>query len=301
MQASEAPPASSQKGLKESLIATHHFLACQCRADSGVDVIDISVIPNYVTQVHSIENLSGNTLRVLLKKPDNFRFRPGQFINLTRPSDNLSRPYSIASLYDQDLIELHIAQVPGGSMTNYLSTAHGELMDIRGPSGDCFYLEDNSEEPLLLIGTGTGLAPLMGILRSALSHQHRAPIFLYHGASLPSGLYLREELALLAEEYPTFSYRESVLSLGGEELSSEKLSAPSELSLFEQIKRDLPQLKTYRIYLCGHPDFVKKMKKQCFLAGASMANIHSDPFVGSGGSGGSGSGNSGSGNSGSGR
>jgi NAD(P)H-flavin reductase len=42
---------------------------------------------------------------------------------------------------------------------------------------------------------------------------------------------------------------------------------------------DLPSLKGWRVYLCGHPDMVKSSKKRAFLAGASIQDIYSDPFV----------------------
>jgi NAD(P)H-flavin reductase len=42
---------------------------------------------------------------------------------------------------------------------------------------------------------------------------------------------------------------------------------------------DNPELNSWRIYLCGHPDMVAKTKKQVFLAGASFSDIYADPFL----------------------
>ena len=45
------------------------------------------------------------------------------------------------------------------------------------------------------------------------------------------------------------------------------------------MKTRFRHFKDFGVYLCGHPDLVQKMKKQCFLSGAAMQSIHSDPFV----------------------
>lgn len=59
---------------------------------------------------------------------------------------------------------------------------------------------------MLLIGTGSGLAPLIGIARDALNQQHTGDIYLYHGSHDAAGLYLVDELREMAEHYPNFHY-----------------------------------------------------------------------------------------------
>ena len=77
----------------------------------------------------------------------------------------------------------------------------GETFDIQGPNGECFYLAGEPQRPLLLVGNGSGLAPLIGIAREALAHRQRAPIRLYHGSRHASGLYLRDELRLISRTF----------------------------------------------------------------------------------------------------
>ena len=54
---------------------------------------------------------------------------------------------------------------------------------------------------------------------------------------------------------------------------------PLRIDIAQLTRQTLPRLNGHRVYLCGHPDLVRQLKKQCFLAGASMSMIHSDPFV----------------------
>ena len=50
-------------------------------------------------------------------------------------------------------------------------------------------------------------------------------------------------------------------------------------NLQDRVFDQLPSLKGYQVYLCGHPDFVKAMQRKVFLAGVNMADIHADAFL----------------------
>jgi NAD(P)H-flavin reductase len=89
--------------------------------------------------------------------------------------------------------------------------ALGDRLQIVGPAGNCFYESIDADQPPVLIGSGTGLAPLWGVLRDALRRDHRGPIRLYHGARNKEGLYLVDELEALAKERDNFFYRACVL------------------------------------------------------------------------------------------
>jgi ferredoxin-NADP reductase len=88
-------------------------------------------------------------------------------VTLSR-ADGLARAYSIASQPDaaDGCVELHVRVLSSGRMSSWLGggQAVGERVSLRGPIGECFYLPGNPQQPLLLAGTGTGLAPLWGIV-----------------------------------------------------------------------------------------------------------------------------------------
>lgn len=277
VQGQGAVPPQAQRGLKPSLVAQGYFLACQCAAEDGLEVLSADNLPIHAARVASTAFLAPGILQVQIERPPGLDFRAGQFLQLIRPSDGLTRSYSVASLPSESIIELHVALLPGGRMGHYLSETAGAPLSLRGPTGDCFYLEDKQEEPLLLLGTGTGLAPLVGILRAAMAAEHRGPIHLFHGSRESEGLYMSEELHRLSEGHERFNYTESVLFNTSNPVA-EATAAPTK-DLFDQVKETFPSLHGYRVYLCGNPEFVRKMKKQCFLAGAAMQSIHSDPFV----------------------
>lgn len=125
---------------------------------------------------------------------------------------------------------------------------------------------------MLLIGTGTGLAPLYGIVRDALRAGHRGPIHLFHGAVRPAGLYLCEELAAMAAAHANLNYTPSVL----------QADAPGAFEvgpIDRLIAGRFPKLDGWRGFLCGDPALVLSLKKKLFLSGIASRDIYADAFL----------------------
>lgn len=265
-------PAAAQKGLKEAWRAQGWFLACQCRPTSDMVVARCDAARDYRADVLEVQSLSERVLRVRLSRPSGFDYAAGQFVQLRRPADGLMRPYSLASTPADPYLELHVAALPDGRMSGWLSGAQGQAVGVRGPFGECFYVPEARPRPLLLAGTGTGLAPLWGVLQTALAAGHAAPVRLLHAASARAELYLWSVLESLSAEHPQLACTGSVPDCGDVEGMSgrtlEQLSMETGLPLAEA-----------RIYLCGNPVFVRNMRRQLYLAGAALDRIHADPFL----------------------
>jgi len=268
------PPASSQIGLKESLRLRNYFLACLCHPTEDLEAAmpdDMHVSVRAI--VHKLELLNDEIMLVELECLTPVDYRAGQFINLVHDSAHV-RSYSIASVPNLDkYIQLHVRRLPQGRVSGWIheDLALGHTVEVRGPAGDCFYIPGKPDQPMLLIGTGSGLAPLYGILRDALNQAHGGPIRLYHGSREQHGLYLIDELRELESRFPIFSY---FPCLSGVHVPSQFTSG----RVHEIALRDNPNLKGWCIFLCGHPEMVKITRKKTFLAGASMQDIHADAF-----------------------
>ncbi|QSA95493.1 FAD-binding oxidoreductase [Methylococcus sp. EFPC2] len=268
------PPESAQIGLKDSLKLQNYFLACVCHPTEDLEVAlpddEQAALP---ATVKKLELLNGDIMQVVLESHAPIEYRPGQFINLARDT-GLVRAYSIASVpHEDDHIHLHVRRLPNGRVSGWIheQLRVGQTVEIRGPAGDCFYVPGNPEQGLILIGTGSGLAPLYGIIRDALHHGHSGPIRLFHGSRDRSGLYLVGELNDLVKQYSNFDY---VPCLSGEDVPHQYAKGRAH----EVALRHVPNLKNWRMYLCGHPEMVKSAKKNAFLAGASMKDIYADAF-----------------------
>jgi len=270
----------AQVGLKETLRTQGYFLSCVCEADQDMVVAHpgADVVNRVAAVVAEKRVLNSDTLLLELYTTGQFDAAPGQFLHLRRP-DGLIRSYSIADYAASGAgsrIGLHVRRLPGGAMTEWIHDvlAAGDSVEIGGPAGACFYVPGRPGQSILLIGTGSGLAPLWGIARDALMRGHEGQIALYHGSWTSPGLYLTHELSELAELHPNFKYYPCVDCRREGEAEHLREGRVDKIAF-----GDLADLKGWRVFLCGHPDLVAAARRRAFLSGASMTEIHADPFV----------------------
>ncbi len=269
-----APPAQAQRGLRAGLRERGFFLACQwvprgdlrlARADNAQFLGNAMVVGK--------ELLAANVCRLTLQPSRPFDYRAGQFVNLRR-ADGTVRSYSLASVPALERrLEVHVKRYAGGAMSGWIfdSLECGGEVELLGPLGDCVYRAGRPDQSILMIGTGTGLAPLIGIARDALDSGHRGEIHLYHGDAELQGLYARSQLQALAAEHRNFHFHGCVSGDGP--LGGCLRGRASDIAFAEH-----PDLTDWRVFLCGSPSMVHEAKKACYLFGAALADIHADPF-----------------------
>lgn len=229
----------------------------------------------FQTKVTGIDHLTSDIIRLRLDRPNGFDYHPGQYLTLYS-NEGTGRTYSLASLPVMDpFLELHIRLVPNGAVSGWVHNTLevGNTVSISEAIGNCFYVADNLAKPLLLVGTGSGLAPLYGIVRDALHHGHKGDIKLYHGSGSMAGIYLQQELHQLARNHANFQYTASV-SKGPVSDADVVHGRASDIAV-----QDNPKLSGWRAYICGEPAMVNDTSRAMFLAGVSLTEIYSDPFI----------------------
>jgi NAD(P)H-flavin reductase len=257
----EKIPQSAQRGLRPSVQKQGYFLMCQAQ-----DFESLTLKMPREVQAHLIlaKEVRGDVHLFKLAK-NGLEYISGQFVNVHE--QNLNRAYSLASTPHQDFLELHIRMYPNGAMTSILSQK--EVGDfLNGLIEDVF-----------LVATGTGLAPLWGILQSLLWDANQKNPFkrivIIHGGREMSDLYLNEEMIEFTKQhnnviyYPTLSQNTNQIQIPN--LSIGRVNAIT----LEQIQKPKQSL----FYLCGHPEMVKTLKKQIFLAGVPSSAIFTDAFI----------------------
>ncbi len=268
-----SPPTSAQAGLDETLVEAGAFLSCLAKAGdvSEVDRLDPDAVPRYPATVRASRRLSSDVLLIQLEA-EGFSASPGRFVRLVHPSGVL-RPYSLATpAWDSSSsIHLHVRLIPNGRMSFLLERIRvGQALEVVGPFGKCRYRSETRSEPILMVGSGTGLAPLYGIATDALHQGHLGPIELHHGAATGDRLYFRQELADLERRFPNFRYRPYADSAPH---NTDAIGSPLDGALALH-----PKLDGFKVYTCGHPDLVRMAKRKCFLAGANLKDIAADAF-----------------------
>ena len=269
------PPQSSQNGLQPGLVKQGYFLPCVCHPEGNMKIIlpDEAAAPHTSAKLIKKTILTPSMAQLRFEVDEDFSYIPGQFTNIFK-NDDVTRTYSIASVpaIDNNVLEFHIEKIPGGQMSEWVfdSLGEGDELQISEALGECFYQADQTERDLLLVATGSGFAPIYGIVRDAINQNHEGNIHIYHGAGLPEKLYLVDEMKALAEKHANVFYHPC---LSRDATDGLEAGRANELALAEH-----KDLKGWTVYLCGHPEMVKTTQKKVFLAGASMNDIHSDPF-----------------------
>lgn len=276
-------PESAQRGLRPQQIDQGLFLSCCCIPNEGetLDVCHADLSGQiHTTRVIEKTALNANVFRLRIEKFTDYH--AGQFFTLWK-DQHTARSYSAASVSAiDDFIEFHIKRIEGGAFSDWAwqSLSPGDSLLVQGPLGSCYYSDnDSSERPIFLSGIGTGLAPLIGVLRDTLHQGHRGKITLVLGNNNEQGFYLNEALTELHKQHTNLSVHLIAQTKGDLPLSNDMPSTIQYADIYHFSKESIGDFSNHKIFLCGAPSFVQKMKKLCFINGAKMSDIHADAFL----------------------
>lgn len=221
--------------------------------------------------VAALEDLTHDIKRLVLRPAKPVEFSPGQYVQLQFTPEHV-RPYSMAGLTGDGLFEFHVRLVPDGRVTGYI--AHelkvGDAVKVSGPLGSA-YLRRKHEGPMLCVAGGTGLAPILSILRGAVAQGMKNPIHLYFGVRSPRDVYGMPWLDQLKREHPGLTVHVVVTSGGNPAMHRCGL-------VTDAIEQDHGDLDGWRAYLCGSPPMVEAATVVARRKGIAAAHIHADAF-----------------------
>ena len=268
-------PDKAQDGLRQNHKTHGYFLPCQCQPVGDMEVSDIPANQLYHTAyVYKKELLSENICRLLIDCDSLGAYKAGQFVNLARPEDGVARSYSIANYPENEYyLEFHIKRMKNGELSNWIfdELKEGDVVEVQGPMGDCCYDPDASRSPLLLVAGGTGLAPIIGVLKQALEEGHKGEVHLYHEVTRFDELYLHDMISDLAAKHINFSYFPCI---PGQRHVDEVL--PN--AVHKVIDISYTDLHNWHIYTAGSDEFVTSVRKLVLDKGVDRKNLYSDAF-----------------------
>jgi CDP-4-dehydro-6-deoxyglucose reductase len=260
-------------------------LLCQAHAASPDLTVEIREIRPPVAEYHiyslpcrieHMHELAPGVMSVSLRLPANemFNFVAGQYIDIMLPQSR-RRSFSIANPpHDARFIDLHIRKVAGGEFTQQLFNGMQEktLLRIEGPLGQ-FWFREESQRPALLIGGGTGYAPLRAMLRHLLERGDQRPLHLYWGAQQPADLYEDAMLRELAQRFANFFYT-PVLSNAALDASWRGRTG----WVHEAAIEDHPRIHEFDVYASGPPVMVEIIRQQFCERGLPADQLFFDSF-----------------------
>ncbi|WPB56417.1 2Fe-2S iron-sulfur cluster-binding protein [Xylophilus sp. GOD-11R] len=268
-------------GLSPEEDAAGFALACQAHALADVTLqperllAPCSPPQRYRATVQAVQALGEGVTHLRLDLPPEageLVYRPGQYGNLFL-EDGSPRSFSMASRPDGRGVDFHLRRIPEGRFTHHRvgGLRAGDTLEVELPLGTfCHHPEDY--RPLLLLATGTGLAPLKSILESLMDSDDCPPVALYWGARDERDLYLHQEVAGWADRFDDFRYV-PVLSRAGEGWQGRR-------GYVQQAAiEDFPDLSEHAIYLCGSPAMVEQSRREFLARGASIDHVYADSFT----------------------
>ncbi len=232
-------------------------------------------------RVLRVEQESRDIRSFYLEPPSGSRvtFAPGQHLPVQVQRDGeaaLIRTYSLSSAPADGYLRISVkAQGPASRYLHERIVA-GDVLNVRPPMGS-FTLDQRSTRPLVLIGAGVGITPLLAMLREQLSTGPARRIHLFHGARSLADLPFQQELASLRQQagdllhvHRALSQPEGAAQVGRDYEFAGRLG-------IEQVKATLA-LDDYDFYLCGPGSFTQALYEGLRGVHVPDARIHAEAF-----------------------
>jgi ferredoxin-NADP reductase len=220
---------------------------------------------------------------LVLDVPDWPGHRAGQHVDVRLTAEDgyqASRSYSIASAPELDTLEITVEEVDEGEVSPYLveEVAAGDQFEIRGPIGGHFTWSVDQRGPLLLVAGGSGLVPLMAMLRHRAARASMVPARLLVSARSADDLLYRDELPTLQ---PADGLGVDITYTRTAPDGWDGFTGRVDAEMIAQVAP--PPAAMPRCFVCGPTPFVEHVTELLVDAGYPVADIHAERFGPTGG------------------
>lgn len=249
-------------------------LVIRVREIEAVRDIQIRKMPARVTEKTL---LAPEVMRIRIKLPNaqRLQFLAGQYLEILL-ADGKRRAFSIASPpQSEDEIELHIRHIDGGGFTGWVfdELKERDILRLEAPLGNFFIRNDRLERPMILMGGGTGFAPLKSMLEDLLANKDKRPLHLFWGARSRAELYLHEQAQQWAEQNEHIRYSTALLE------PADAVSSGSFNGFVHQaVLQQYADLSGFDIYMSGPPAMIDASRSAFLESGAQKQRIFFDSF-----------------------
>ncbi len=247
--------------------------ACQARVITDVQIL-AEPVPEVLTTrgtVMSVTPLAPDVTEVSIRPHQEITYLPGQYYKFQfrgfpgryfSPTAPMDRPF------DGRLVRLHVRRVPDGLVSSAIGREiqPGHPVTLNGPFGSAYFRPDLSNR-LILIGTGTGFAPIWSIAEAAIDENPEREMVVVAGAKTISSLYMAPAFKRL-KDYPNVQLIPTVSDKPADVARIVRKGRPTD---------HLPELNADDIvYACGAPQMVESVQDLALEAGATF---YADPFT----------------------
>ncbi|AWK70931.1 CDP-6-deoxy-delta-3,4-glucoseen reductase [Rhodococcus oxybenzonivorans] len=268
-----------------------HVLLCRSTAysDCTIELLNFDEdellggvpIQDVRTQVTAIESMTKDivSLRLAPIEPAAYEFKPGQYADLHIPGTDEHRSFSMATTQSTPgHVEFLIKKYPGGKFAGLLEDgiSVGDEIALTGPYGS-FTIKEGHVLPMVFIGGGAGMAPLLSLLRHMSETGNTRQVHFYYGARTPQDLFYLDEILELGQRLTNFTFvaclSESMDPAPGGAIAVE------DGNVTDVVSRCEPELGRAEVYLCGPPPMVDAALELLEAEGTPHDQIFYDKFT----------------------
>ncbi|MEC4727723.1 2Fe-2S iron-sulfur cluster binding domain-containing protein [Shewanella sp. D64] len=260
------------------LVTKGSILTCQSKAKTDV-ILKAKYYPELIhikqqtipCKVAKFRYVTEDIVSITFRFPPTakFDYLSGQYVDLS--FKGIKRSYSIANAKTESKeLELHIRKVPSGKMSELIfgQLEGNELMRLEGPKGT-FFVRDNNK-PLILMATGTGIAPIKAIVEELLFKGDNRPLYIYWGMQFAKELYCNE-LIELANIHEHIKFTAT--------LSREVTDKHFNGYVQDAVCNDLSSLTDFEVYACGSLNMINDAKEKLHAKQLPSDSFYSDAFT----------------------
>jgi ring-1,2-phenylacetyl-CoA epoxidase subunit PaaE len=220
----------------------------------------------YPLTVSTIKRLTEDAVAISLEIPSQlqseFAFTAGQYITVRHKAgqEELRRAYSISSIPSNGLLTIGVKKVPDGRFSVYANEAlnQGDILEVMPPQGRFTYKPGVDGKQIAAFAAGSGITPIMSIIRTALEQDPVAKVALVYGNRSPEDTMFLEELNVLAEKYPDRFHKYHIYSRSHE---AESLFGHIDRSTVNYLLRNRQKDAHFdRFYLCGPEGMIQEVQ-----------------------------------------
>ncbi len=268
-----------EDALTQDEAAQGYCLPCQMRPKSDLVIriastseVAKTVAGTFQATVVDIRKYSHNVMGFTIEVDDRDKlsYLPGQYVNIDVPGTHATRSYSFSTAPDEARLSFLVKITPGGAMSTWLAERAkvGDRLTMHGPNGSFFLREGTT--PLLLLAGGTGLAPILAMLRKSAKAGSTRPMHLIYGVNTDDEAIERDTLDQLQAELPNFTWDYCVAD---PEAKAEKKGYVTA----HMDPKDLYE-GNVSVYVCGPPPMVEAVRQHFQEIGLAPQGFFDEKF-----------------------
>jgi len=229
--------------------------------------------------IREVVNVAKDAVNLVFEKPEGFQYEPGQFITIIKEVNGkkIRRAYSLCTTsYEDEFPAVTVKRVEGGAMSNHLNDKAkvGDQIEIMEPMGMFTTSYDKSQaRKAIFFGGGSGITPLMSILRTILLEEPQSKVVLVYGNRSEEYIVFKELIESLQQKYDGRFKAIHIL----EEGTANYIGRPSEEMILE-ICKSISLDSNSECYICGPQPMMDLVSTSLEKAGASKEKVLMESF-----------------------